>query len=202
MNRSMNRSMMRSVKVLTTAAVVLVVAALVVAVDTSAVVAQTTVPATQNTVTTTGPVTSDTTISVGTIAGQVLMWVASAFSVVVGGFLTRLIIKLASNAGVQGAELLSDKLDRIIVNSLNSAAAAGNQKLTGLGQVQVKNAIVADAVRYTQAHAADTIQALGLDPQSGAAVEAIKARIETAITDPSIPTPKILDPEPTNPLGR
>jgi hypothetical protein len=51
-------------------------------------------------------------------------------------------------------------------------------------------------VAYVQDHGADAIKTLGLDPQSGAAVEAIKARIETAIADPTIPTPKILDPTP------
>ena len=59
-----------------------------------------------------------------------------------------------------------------------------------------QDAIVAQAVAYTQEHGAETIKALGLDPQSGAAVEAIKAHIETAIADPMVPTPKVLDAVP------
>jgi hypothetical protein len=98
------------------------------------------------------------------------------------------------NAGIQGTELLSDKLDRILLNGINSGAAVVTTNMAGKGQIEIKNAVVAEAVAYTQAHGADTIKQLGLDPNSGAAVEAIKARIETAIADPKVPTPAVLDP--------
>jgi hypothetical protein len=160
---------------------------------TSTAVPMPNAPATQNTITTTAPVTSSTTISTGTLAGQVLDWATLAFGGTLSGFLTALIIRLLKNAGVQGAELLSDKLDRILLNGINAGAAAAEADAAGKGQVQIKNEVVAKAVAYAQAHAADTIKALGLDPQSGEAVEAIKARIETAIADPATPTPPVLD---------
>jgi hypothetical protein len=151
-------------------------------------------PVTQNTVTTTGPVSSDTTISVGTLAGQFLTWIAAAFSVPVGSALTYWLVKLAQRAGVQMTADMSAKLQGIIVNGLNISAAANADRLRGASPFTTKNVIVADAIQYAQAHGSDTIKALGLDPQSGEAVQAIKARIETAITDPTVPTPKVLDP--------
>ncbi len=157
-------------------------------------------PVTQNTVTTSGPVSSETTISVGTLAGQVLMWLAAAFSVPIGTLLTMWLKRLFTLAGVQVTQQMSDKLNSIIVNGLNDGATNAKLQLAGKGTVEVKNQVIASAVDYTQRHAAETIQALGLDPKSGEAVEAIKARIQTAINDETIPTPAVLSvptPQPT-----
>jgi len=149
---------------------------------------------TQNTVTTTGPVTSETTINTGTIAGQALMWVASVFGTTIGAALTALLLRLMKNAGFAGSELLRQKLQDMIVNGLNAGAQQAADALKDKGQIQVKNAVVASTVQYVQAHGADTLKQLGIDPNSNIAVEAIKARIETAINDPATPTPAILDP--------
>jgi len=151
---------------------------------------------TQNTVSTTGPVESKTTISVGTLAGEVLQWLAAAFSVPIGGLLTAWLYRLFKLAGVNVADGLRTKLQEIIINGLNAGAKNTADQMQGRGQVEIKNAVVAQAVVYAQAHAAETLKQLGLDPQSGAAVEAIKARIETAINDPSAPTPPVLDGHP------
>jgi hypothetical protein len=156
------------------------------------VLAQTTVPGTS--VTTTGPVTSATTIQTGTYAGQALMWVATAFSGVVGTALTAWLWKLLNLTGLQVADSLRSKLQEIIVNGLNAGAKAEADNLRGKGQIQIKNDVIAHAVVYAQSHGAETLKALGLDPTSPQAVEAIKARIETAIADPATPTPAVLDP--------
>lgn len=150
-------------------------------------------PATQNTVTTTGPVSSNTTISVGTLGGQVLTWLAAAFGSVLASVFTAWGIRLFKLAGVQISDAARARLQEIILNGLNAGAKQVSQDLDGKAPVQVKNAVVAQAIAYTQAHGAESIKALGLDPQSGEAVEAIKARIETAIADPTVPTPAVLD---------
>lgn len=155
----------------------------------------TTAPSTQ--ITTTAPVTSDTTISIGTIAGQVLTWLAVAFSVPVGGLAVKIMMQVMNKLGIQTTDLMKAQLQATIVNGLNAAAASTAERTKGQGQIAIKNAIVLDTVRYTQEHAAETITALGLDPTSGEAVQAIKARIETAITDPLTPTPAVLTPNPT-----
>lgn len=147
-------------------------------------------PSTQ--ITTTAPVSSDTTISVGTIAGQVLTWIAAAFSIPIGSLIVMWLLKFMQLAGVQVTGAMKEQLQATIVNGLNAAAANTAERTRGQGQIAIKNAIVADAVQYTQQHAGETMKALGLDPQSGEAVQAIKARIETAIADPATPTPAVL----------
>lgn len=133
-------------------------------------------------------------VSTGTYAGEVLTWLAAAFAVPLGGIATAALWKLFKFLGVQVTDQMKDQLQGIIVNGLNKGAANLSDKLQGQGKVEIKNAIVADAVKYTQDHAGETMKALGLDPQSGAAVEAIKARIETALNDPGTPTPPIITP--------
>jgi hypothetical protein len=150
-------------------------------------------PVTQNTVTTSGPVSSQTTISVGTYAGQAIMWVGAVFGTTIGAALTSLLIQMMRNAGVAGSELLRGKLQDIIVNGLNAGAKMASDSLKDKGQIEIKNAVVASTVAYVQDHGADTLKKLGIDPNSNIAVDAIKARIETAINDPATPTPPILD---------
>ena len=150
-------------------------------------------PVTQNTVTTSGPVSSETTISVGTLAGQVLTWAATAFGSVLATVFAAWGVRLFKLAGVQISDAARDRLQQIILNGLNAGAKEAQERLADKDPVTIKNATVASAIAYTQAHGADSIKALGLDPTSGAAVEAIKARIETAVADPSVPTPAVLD---------
>lgn len=148
----------------------------------------------QTQITTTAPVTSDTTISIGTLAGQVLQWVAAAFSLPIGALIVGWLLKLMQLTGVQVTAQMKDQLQGIVVNALHSAAANNAKRLEGKSEVVVKDTIVAEAIKYTQQHGAATIKALGLDPKSGEAVEAIKARIEKAIVDPTTPTPVVITP--------
>lgn len=149
--------------------------------------------ATQNTITTTAPVSSETTISVGTLAGQVLTWAASAFGLTLTTMATLVLKRWFSTLGLQMTQQMSDQLDKTLLNGLNIAAAAAANSLQGKSKVEIKNTVVQGAVAYAQGHRAETIQALGLDPTSGKAVEALNARIATLINDPSAPTPAVLD---------
>jgi hypothetical protein len=153
-----------------------------------------TVPGT--TVSTTGPVTSSTTIETGTLAGQVLLWLTSAFGTVLGTVAVGWIVRLFKLAGINATDAMRARLQQIVVNGLNAGAAAVAGGLVGKGSVAVKQPIVAVAVRYVQEHGAEELKALGVDPASDKAIEAIKARIETAIADPAVPTPAVLTPTP------
>ena len=161
----------------------------------AAVLPMVTVPpaVTQNTVSTTGPVQSSTTISVGTLAGQILNWIMVAFGPVIGSMVVWILVRVLNKLGIQATDAMRARLQEIVVNGLNAGAKNATEKMQGKDQITIKNAVVAQAVAYTQVHGADTIKQLGLDPNSGAAVEAIKARIETAINDPAQPTPPVLD---------
>jgi hypothetical protein len=131
-------------------------------------------------------------IETGTLAGQAITWVAAVFSIPVAGVITTLLVRMMNNAGIVGANLLSDKLNSIVLNGLNSGAAEATTALAGKGQIEIKNAAVASAITYVQDHGADTLKALGVDPTSPAAIDAIKARIATAIVDPNMPTHPVL----------
>lgn len=161
------------------------------------ILAQATLPAppvTQNTATTTGPVSSDTTISVGTLAGQALQWVVTVFGALLGTAGTALVVRLFNKAGIAISDAARTRLQEMVVNGINIGAKTAQDNLAGRGTIAIKNAAVASAVTYVQTHGADTLKQLGIDPNSNAAVDAIKARIETAIADPMTPTPPVLDP--------
>lgn len=150
--------------------------------------------ATQNTITTTGPVSSDTTISVGTVAGEALQWVVAVFGTVLGTAGTALVIRLFKKAGFAISDAARARLQEMVINGINIGAKEAEANLAGRGKITIKNEAVANAVLYVQTHGADTLKQLGVDPNSNAAIDAIKARIETAIADPLTPTPKSLDP--------
>ena len=97
--------------------------------------AQTDTPAaaTQNTITTTAPVTSSTSISVGTLAGEVLTWAATAFGSVGAMVGTAFLIRLFKKAGLEGADLMSDQINKTLLNGLNDAAARITTATAGKG---------------------------------------------------------------------
>lgn len=150
--------------------------------------------ATQTTVNTTAPVSSETTISIGTLAGQVLTWIMAAFAPLIGSLIAALLWRMLGRLGIEATDALRTRLQEIIVNGLNSAAKIADEKMKGRSAIDIKSNIIAATVIYTQAHGSETMKALGLDPHSGAAVEAIKARIETAVADPASPTPAVMNP--------
>lgn len=154
--------------------------------------------ATQNTITTSGPVSSSTTISTGSLAAQVLDWAVAAFGGTLTWFGVQLLRKLVAKAGVELTAGMSAQLNETLLNGLNAAAERAETAMAGKGVVDVKTQVIADAISYAQAHRAETIQKLGLDPTSGKAVLALKARIATLINDPTVATPAVLGgPTPT-----
>lgn len=152
----------------------------------------TTVPGTS--VSTTGPVTSQTTIETGTFAGEFLIWVASAFGVSLGSLASAILYRVFRNIGITMTDKMRARLQQIVVNGLNAAAGAAAENLAGKGAIEIKQPIVASAVKYVQDHGKDELRALGVDPTSEEAVAAIRARIETAIVDPAAPTPAVITP--------
>lgn len=133
---------------------------------------------------------TDYTFSTGNFVASLINWMWVAFGTAIATLVTGLVYKALSYLGIQTTTQQREQLQSIVVNGLNKASAQAQVAAQGQTQwdVRIKNQIVADTVKYAQDHGADTIKALGLDPKSGQAVEAIKARIETAIVDPATPT--------------
>jgi hypothetical protein len=140
------------------------------------------------------------TVSVGTMAGQALDWVVTCFAVPIGGLLSALLWRAFQHIGIQMTDATRERLMDAVVHALNLGAKRAEAELAGKGQITIKNATIAHAVQYVQENNAADLKALGVDPYSNAAVDRIKARIETAVTDVNLPTPKILDaPSPALP---
>lgn len=151
---------------------------------------------TTKTQTATEPSQVTTTVKGGNLLADVVQWFWLAFGTVMTGAIMALLYKVFGYFGIQIQGEQRAQLQAVVVNGLNSAAAKAQASLrdTDKLDISLKGQIVADAIEYTQAHAPETIKALGLDPRSGDAVEAIRARIETALNDPKTPTPPAITP--------
>lgn len=141
-------------------------------------------------------------ISVGTLASDVLTWVVAVFGVPIGTLLTAWLYRLFAKAGIDMTDAMRARLQEIVINGINFGAKIAEAEMAGKGQIAIKNAAVAHAISYVQEQGAAELKKVGVDdPYSGTAVHAIRARIETAITDASAPTPKILDAPPALPIS-
>lgn len=135
------------------------------------------------------------TYSIGSLAGDVLQWVIVAFVIPAIPILSALALKWLQRFNIQISDQQRARLDEMVINGINANAPKLLDKFKASGQIEIRNQVVNSAVEYVQKHGSDTIKALGLDPKSGDAVEAIRARIETALLDPAAPTnPAIPDP--------
>jgi hypothetical protein len=150
--------------------------------------------ATQNTVTTTGPVTSDTTISVGTLAGQVLEWVVAVFGAAMGTVATGWFYRLFKLAGVNLTDSMRARLQQIVLNGMHLGALEAQKQLACKGQIDIRNAAVAGTIAYVRSHGADELKQLGINPNSNTLTEVVKARIAALAADPTVATPPVLNP--------
>jgi Spy/CpxP family protein refolding chaperone len=132
----------------------------------------------------------------GQILADVVAWGEAAFGTAIATVATAAIYRAMKWMGIQVTDGQKAQLQAVVVNGLNDAAARAQVSLKSNAalDVNVQQQVIREAVRYTQSHAADTITALGLDPNSGSAVEAIRARIATAIADPNTPTDPAITP--------
>lgn len=144
----------------------------------------------------TPPASVTTTVKGGTLAASIIEWLQVAFGTVLAGIGTLLIVKIRTYFGILTTDAQKAQLQALAVNGINAGAAEIEEKLRNNPKldIDVKGAVVASTIAYVQNHGAATIKALGLDPQSGDAVSAIKARIETALNDPTTPTAAIVTP--------
>lgn len=134
--------------------------------------------------------TTTTVVNGGTLAAQVIEWLKVAFGTVLAGMGTLAIVRIRAYFGVLTTDAQKAALQEIAVNGVNAAASKAEDALKANPNlsIDVKDAVVADAIGYVQAHGAETIKALGMDPKSGDAVEAIRARVATAMNSPATPT--------------
>jgi hypothetical protein len=159
--------------------------------QTQRVQAQPVAVAPGTTVQTTGDVSSNTKISVGTLAGEALQSVLAIFALPIGGFISMILFRVFRAAGVNLSTMNEAKLQDSVNRAVVMFGNAAPRMLDGKINVDVKNNVVRNAIEYVRAHRADTIKALGVDPNSKQAEEALTARAEVALADPEVPTPQV-----------
>ena len=142
------------------------------------------------------PSESTTSFSIGTWIADLLGGLVALFGSVIATFITKWVIAVAKKAGVDATQAMSDRLDQIIENGLHAGAINLGHDLTGKLNVEAKNAVIANAVTYAQAHGADTIKSIsGLDINDPKTVEALQARAAKALH--AIGPDAVLAPTPT-----
>lgn len=130
---------------------------------------------------------SDTLVSV-------LSSVATAAIPIIGYFVTAALQKFAKNRGIEIQQKNLDRVDQFLVNGLNLAAS--EVKATrGMPAADAKKILVNGAIAYLNKHGTDTLNEMSADLSDPKVQEAMRARIETLITDPTKPTPAILSPD-------
>ena len=132
-------------------------------------------------------VTNDPVIvHTGTLAGNILEWMAAVLGPVLAGFAANWLLALAANLRLANTDKLRARLQNMIENAVAYFAEKAANDMKGRGDVEIKNTIAAQVIGYTQTHGAETIKALGIDPTSPKAEEAIRARI-AAVVAPVLP---------------
>jgi hypothetical protein len=78
------------------------------------------------------------TYSIGTFAGEVLTWLAAAFSIPIGALLAAWMVRLFKVAGLEATKQMNDELNKVLVNGLNDAAYNGARLAAGKLPVTVE----------------------------------------------------------------
>ena len=112
------------------------------------------------------------------IANAAMQWLWPILMPILAGFIVDALIKIRAYFGQTTSDAQRDKLQQIAENGLNLAQHKLNAVAAG-APLPTKQQIMAEAVDYVQAHGADTIKALGMDPTDPKTVEAIKGHVST-----------------------
>lgn len=122
-----------------------------------------------------------------------LLTMLTAAIPIVAGFATIALNKIAKRNGVDLDQQRIVKLNSMLVNGMNLAAAEAKEMQCLPAGTDLKAFVVSRAIDYVNTHGAETLAAIGADPNGAKDQEALKARAETLIADPTQPTPAVLD---------
>lgn len=139
--------------------------------------------------------TTQTIVNVGDIIGSVASALLLALAVPIAGLIVNAGFKFLQGMGVAVTDSRKAQLQELVVNGINYAASLSKEKLKGRMPVDVKSAIVKEAIDYVLLHGNDLLKLLGVDPQSAEARSGIEARVERALNDPTSPTPPEVTPD-------
>jgi hypothetical protein len=122
-------------------------------------------------------------VAFGDYAGSIVMWMLPILLSIFAAFATDLYVKLRARLGIQTSDAQRAKFQEIVENGVALGAHNAQASLSGKLTFDVKNQIMASAVTYAKDHGADTLKAIGVDPTSPEAEEAIRARAAKMLAD-------------------
>jgi hypothetical protein len=126
------------------------------------------------------------TVAFGDYAGAILQWMLPILLPLITVMAGDLYVQLRTKLGLTTTDAQRDKFGEIVANGVALGAHDARASLAGKMTFEVKDQIMATAVGYAKAHAADTIKVLGLDPTSPEAEEAIRARVAKFLADAEV----------------
>lgn len=131
------------------------------------------------------PVTepAKTTVAFGDYAGAITMWMLPILLPLLAGFATDLYVKMRTRLGLQTSDAQRAQFQQIVENGVALGAHDAKASLSGKLTFEVKNQIMASAVDYAKNHGVDTLKAIGVDPSSPEAEQAIRARAAKMLAD-------------------
>lgn len=129
-----------------------------------------------------------TTISGGSLLGQLATWIALLIGAPVAGAVLVWVRYGLKKLGVEMTDSDRARLTEFVEHGIALAADRVNADLKGKLPIEVKGAVQAAALEYVQDHGADTLKKLGFDPNDPKSIEAIQARIAKTLDDKATPT--------------
>jgi hypothetical protein len=128
---------------------------------------------------------------------SIVSGVASIVIPIIGLYATKALQSFAKKRGIEIDQQRLQRIDQFLVNGLNLAASnAGSLRHLPNG-ISAKAYIAQGALNYLREHGAETLNEMSASLNDSKVQEAMRARIETLITDPTKPTPAILSPDKT-----
>jgi hypothetical protein len=124
-----------------------------------------------------------TTVALGDYAGAITMWMLPILLPMLAAFATDLFVKLRTRLGLQTSDAQRTQFQQIVENGVALGAHEARASLSGKLTFDVKNQIMASAVDYAKNHGVDTLKAIGVDPESPEAEQAIRARAAKMLAD-------------------
>lgn len=126
-----------------------------------------------------------TTVSGGSVIGELLMWAALVLGVPLSGALLKyVIIPFEKKMGVEVSAQNSARLQQIVENGIALAAQRAQVSLKDKLEINVRSDVAVNALQYVQDHGKETLALMGApDPTDPKAMEALQARIARAMDD-------------------
>ena len=131
------------------------------------------------------------TVSGGSLAGELLMWLVLLVGAPLAGLIAVWVIRLLKKLGVEVSDADRARLQEMVENGLALAAQRAQANLKEKLPLNIKSAVAVDALQYVQDHGAETLKILGFDPKDPIAIEAVQARIAKAMDD-KVPPPTVV----------